>query len=107
MNRQKPKHTPGPWYVGWIRQTSLGYWRQTIEGPKGYPVRPGTACGSTQQQAEATARLIAAAPDLLEAAYKATAMMNIQTHTSSFNEGDPFLLAIKGLQDAIVKAEGR
>lgn len=58
------KHTPGPWFV-----TGTGLSRY-VEGR----VRPGVLqevawCGATevQDQMEANARLIAAAPELLEA----------------------------------------
>ncbi|CDY76148.1 hypothetical protein BGLT_05221 [Caballeronia glathei] len=58
------KHTPGPWFV-----TGTGLSRY-VEGK----VRPGVLqevawCGATEvpEQMEANARLIAAAPELLEA----------------------------------------
>lgn len=59
-------HTPAPWKIGYANQTRLGYWTQSVKGPNGHPIHPARANGNTQQVAEANARLIAAAPELLE-----------------------------------------
>jgi hypothetical protein len=55
----KPTHAPGPWFegTGWIGQGIRGQSQRVICRIDGYPY------GET----EANARLIAAAPDLLEA----------------------------------------
>lgn len=69
------KHTPGPWvirtapYAGWdFKGGFLG----TIESTGGETIYAGPSSfhalkGSSQKQALANAKLIAAAPDLLEA----------------------------------------
>lgn len=66
----KATHTPGPWKnSGPTWRHSSQCWSQAIRTPK---VAEGlavghTAGGSTREEAEANAHLIAAAPDLLEA----------------------------------------
>ena len=95
------KHTPGPWAIGnthfvpgfspdgmdWIiaiRNTETGF-----------------ACiaqGSTKEKAEANARLIAAAPDLLEACIDAAKFI-MQGHGDQIAIWDT-------LNSAIAKAEG-
>lgn len=71
----KAKHTPGPWntsddgYGSWKFQ---GGYRGTIKSADGEVVFAGPASfnalrGKTPEQTEANARLMAAAPELLEA----------------------------------------
>lgn len=52
------KHTPGPWYLGEYAE---------VYGPVGYGQIAGMSPNSNIEQRKANARLIAAAPDLLEA----------------------------------------
>ncbi len=83
-----PSHTPGPWHV-------LNHSMQCIIRSENFEetftniaVTPGL-----NGNAEANARLIAAAPDLLEAC------------KSALDEGDDYV-AMKKLKAAIAKAEG-
>jgi len=57
---QAPRHTPGPWHAGRARSGRLGVWATPLQ----YSVLDETAPGI---DAEANARLIAAAPELLAA----------------------------------------
>lgn len=61
----KQSHTPGPWFVNG-RESYTKYVEARIGGGL---LQEVAACGPTEQQEqqEANARLIAAAPDLLEA----------------------------------------
>lgn len=57
------KHTPGPWHIG-VRTYHAG---RDVYGPKGEPVAVADDAITTTPEAEANARLIAAAPELLAA----------------------------------------
>jgi hypothetical protein len=57
------KHTPGPWHIG-VRTFHAG---RDVYGPKGEPVAVADDAITATPEAEANARLIAAAPDLLAA----------------------------------------
>ena len=64
------KHTPGPWKAA----RNSAFWEvvkpwpgQTLEEANDYSPSVAHAWGTTEQEAEENARLIAAAPDLLEA----------------------------------------
>lgn len=62
------KHTPGPWpmeYTGDGKRIVIG--SGLVEGPNGYEVAEVYSDDCPQGLAEANGRLIAAAPDLLEA----------------------------------------
>jgi len=62
------KWTPGPWpweYTGDGKRITIGY--GLVEGPNGYEVAEVYSDDCPPEVAEANARLIAAAPDLLEA----------------------------------------
>ncbi len=92
------KHTPGPWSLGKAHETAQNH--AVCKGARvlarvvgsGYPIGIGAS-----PESEANARLIAAAPDLLEAAREAI---------EDISDGDLYL-ASKRLYDAITKAEGR
>lgn len=60
------KHTPGPWNARHVRRSGNGSARIDIDGPSMAWVAE-VKIGPNFQQAMADARLIAAAPDLLEA----------------------------------------
>lgn len=66
------KHTPGPWYAFW----NENFWQINTESDEFQNMCIGDVCESSEifdkghkphDHAEANARLIAAAPDLLEA----------------------------------------
>jgi hypothetical protein len=57
------KHTPGPWHIG-VRTFHAG---RDVYGPKGEPVAVADDAITATPEAEANARLIAAAPNLLAA----------------------------------------
>lgn len=57
------KHTPGPWHIG-VRTFHAG---RDVYGPKGEPVAVADDAITATPEAEANARLIAAAPELLAA----------------------------------------
>ncbi len=86
------KHTPtsGPWSIE--QPVRRGAW---IYGPDGYVA---LTCGNTDEEAEANARLIAAAPDLLAALEMATEML---VRYSTF-------FSLKGpIETALAKARGQ
>ena len=57
------KHTPGPWTVSETRHS----YDTVIRGPKNEPIALALIAGYTKQEGQSNARLIAAAPELLEA----------------------------------------
>lgn len=69
------KHTPGPWVA---RQEFANRWRieSHAKGPEFIPISVGLACttilevGCSNEDTAANARLIAAAPDLLQLAFQ-------------------------------------
>lgn len=69
------KHTPGPWSLsdyGWSRRSDGGHpvFMGRISGNGGQLVHSGSAFGifgKTEGEAEGNARLISAAPEMLEA----------------------------------------
>lgn len=93
------KHAAGPWHVGGI----LGR-RPIIYAADGYAVADAmTHHGSHVDQADANARLIAAAPDLLAAA-KNIEQWWLDIGMSEFGGAPHAIFAIRA---AIAKAEGR
>ena len=107
------EHTPGPWQVEgvpkgrrpWVGRIAEGRWA-------------ALACGYTDEEAEANARLIAAAPDLLASLERLVTLMNIvgdepfrngvTDSTGSMDEG--IVIASKWLHEAraaIAKATER
>jgi len=63
------KHTPGPWHVGDLAAPNLAGRNALVYAPSGYAVADAKIfhCKFGVPEMEANARLIAAAPDLLEA----------------------------------------
>jgi hypothetical protein len=70
------KHTPGPWFlpsmagpyhVPGTTASGKGDWCYYINSKKAHEFCPASAHGPSAEEAEANARLIAAAPELLEA----------------------------------------
>ena len=104
------KHTPGPWIAS-DRDENYNYPFRTIMKPidggghyriaqVGYPTSPADTVGADERAANA--RLIAAAPDLLEAAKKV--MMFIES--LPYHGMDISTDIQESLRRAIVKAEG-
>lgn len=99
----KTKHTPGPWATEY-RATSRGGYAQEIFDSKGeliataawYPIKYSVTTTTTNR--EANARLIAAAPDLLEAIEEALSHCGASGY---LNCGKP---ATDKLRAAIAKA---
>lgn len=83
------KHTTGPWSVA---ETRHGY-DTVIRGPKSEPIAIALIGGYSKKEGGANSLLIAAAPELLEAAMKVNAL-SIQSD------------AHKELRAAIAKATG-
>lgn len=88
-------HTPGPWRVG-----DAGH---TVFGPKTNAISPETIATMGKNNFRENARLIAAAPELLDILKAAVARVKIANY-----EGDPILSAwLPDAESAIAKAEGR
>lgn len=93
------KHTPGPWrYHGFVVDSDFSGWRVYL--PTKYR-RVITVEGTSAAEADANARLIAAAPDLL-AALKAAFQPAGWSHS-----GDCMCEVCEMCRAAIAKAEGR
>jgi hypothetical protein len=102
--KTKTTHTPGPWTVapGWIKE-GYSYRVETVDSFTGKPAKAGSPATSPvcnvhakaiAGMAEANARLIAAAPDLLAA-------------LKSINLNDLTRESDAKVRAAIAKAEGR
>jgi hypothetical protein len=104
------KHTPGPWHFnqGWgavcssassePEQLITPVWRHGTD-KNGMPF-------PEQAEADANARLIAAAPDLLAALRLAESSLSTYRATGAFTAGQPSGWLLAQLSDAIAKAEG-
>lgn len=88
------KHAPGPWKVNVVRATKT---QDRVTDREGYPVAL-VEIGTN----EANARLIAAAPDLLEALHVADAY--ISEHVTQRATDDRRIHALHTLRAAIAKA---
>ena len=116
MHKTETTHTPGPWT--WERaRASLTFGtvpsdkhRYAIGTPLG-ELFSGVELGISSEEADANARLIAAAPDLLEAAKEALAEFISNGHAAADgwpcnSTGCAVCDAGKTLRAAIRKAEG-
>ena len=93
------KHTPGPWGTFEIRSEGSGEVRTGVCAFDGdYMI--ADVGWDRPNEAEANARLIAAAPDLLEEA-KAT----VEAH--DYGSEEAFLRSLNRLSKLIAKAEGK
>ena len=100
------KHTPGPWEV------SYKFGRSGLIGPvrttNDYPVASVTGYYEVAGQTEPNARLIAAAPELLEALEKLLGLYDLATHDEY--DGTDLLVGLLADADfaraAIAKAKG-
>ena len=121
MKNEKTQHTPGPWKIDrwkgargeqFIQVNGAPEDRGSLDAMTGRPTgkerqivaRLGDARFHTDT-IEANARLIAAAPDLLEAAR----LLNqaLFEDGRQIDLGDPVQSAIQSIRAAIAKAEGR
>ena len=104
------RHTPGPWKAeGDEFYTTAG--RVYIEGPNGWKDQPIANCDWDLglEENEANARLIAAAPEMLEAAKKLQDCTGITPNGMVVVIGGrnhDYNQAMKLLRTAIAKAEG-
>lgn len=91
MREKSPeiKHTPGPWHVG-MKPGPIVY------GPKGEQVSPLNIM-LDPEEAKANARLIAAAPELLDALKSVLPYLGEEVSSS----------VMRKVHDALSKAEGR
>ena len=80
-------HTPGPW--SFARVLYGRGKRRCIEAPNGGTVAWATTQSVQATQAEANARLIAAAPDLLEALEETLALA-----LNAFSTTDPYVAGV-------------
>ena len=101
--KQSVKHTPGPWEIGtgWIFHKS----DERMAG-SGAPLREEVCRVLVTPIGDANARLIAAAPSLLEASEILNSELHeyMMKHEKVFD--DSILDAILSLRAAIAKAEG-
>lgn len=99
---EKMPWTPGPWSPRFDKRR-LDPW--TIEGPKAWiaSVHPCALDKKTDPQAEANARLIAAAPDLYEAGAKVLAGLLARIDAAD-RSAVPVFDGIADLHDALNKA---
>lgn len=99
------KHTPGPWKVADYRTLNSGDY--VIRGPEKGPDNPNPVVASVVKQsgAAANARLIAAAPDLLEALIRLSEAWEKFGPTLATVSGGPTSLDLA--HAAIAKAIGK
>lgn len=108
MMDSKTKHTAGPWAIEECRGDFEVY---PVKGgpPKlGRWAEVATVSGNYEAEDAANARLIAAAPDLLEALKAAKEVVDVAEGMTSCRSDDDFIWsAQKLINAAIAKAEGR
>jgi hypothetical protein len=96
-------HTPGPWHIGRrLRATIEGEEHATLFDSIEVPAVAGGGIALVPAHHEADSLLIAAGPDLLEAARAALSRFN-EDRCDGYHEQHPATL----LRAAIAKAEGR
>ncbi len=99
------QHTPGPWHIGLDGMSIVA---DAGDSPHGIPIRPCVATVKRRLDGtEANARLIATAPDLLEALqeYLDWHRANFALPSGNLEDPDQTALAKKG-SAAIAKARG-
>lgn len=107
-------HTPGPWEIGSINKRDKNLWWSAVFTPKSagkfHTPRACEALGVDREECEANARLIAAAPEMLEA-LRVTLHRAEQARHSSEQPGPILAEWLDGIiaeaRAAIAKAEGR
>jgi hypothetical protein len=97
------KHTPGPWSIQgqWQLKTDTGEWvdAECVEAPKWGII--GAWVDASCDEAAANARLVAAAPELLEAC------KSMLSSGGLIGDRPDVLSAVQKLRRAVAKAEGR
>jgi uncharacterized protein YgbK (DUF1537 family) len=99
-----PKHTPGPWRIEWPTRGFNGF---IIHGPDVDSAemvslrKSGDDYRATDEKQEANARLIAASPDLLEAAQGLLTALESRFARTGANAQEE--VAIKKLRNTIAK----
>lgn len=99
------KHTPGPWQAEWPDCGEYRYVSSTVT-----TMCPETAVCRLNQSQEADARLIAAAPELLEALYEAEEYFDNRADADHDETGfvpNKEMKLLVSIRAAITKAEGR
>lgn len=98
-------HTPGPWELQgqWQLKTDTGDWvdAECVEAPRWGII--GAWIDSSSDERESNARLVAAAPELLEA----LRILRVQFGDYTDGDGAAKFHACNIADAAIVKAEGR
>jgi hypothetical protein len=104
------KHTPGPWKINedrFLACTEDEFFKN-VYGSNGYAC--GRAYGETREECEANARLIAAAPDLLDACKHLNAVCfdfaECNANGKTEFDTDVMIDAIETMRAAIAKAGG-
>lgn len=95
------RHTPGPWRINGSLITSQA--AMALQVAIVYPPKVGNAPRDIDER-DANARLIAAAPDLLDALR--LLLDGLQTYAPEFMHGLPKADYIRAARAAIAKAEG-
>lgn len=98
-------HTPGPWRVVRYRRPDT----LRIHHNTGYEIVPITKiCNPENEYAEANAKLIAAAPDLLEALKLATSCIgDLGRNPRALAVNSSRVIIVEKLEAAILKADWR
>ena len=106
---EKLTHSPGPWFLegNWSpeAEAELGGWVSCFP-PAGMPIFELTPVVGGREEICANARLIAAAPELLEAVKDARSMLE-HVEVIDGEDGDPLSKALARMDAAIAKATGR
>lgn len=103
-------HTPGPWsrQGQWQLRTDTGDWvdAECMEAPKWGII--GAWLDASSDESEANARLVAAAPELLESCRRLLEIVEAEYEADECPEDlDSWRAAVQLASDAISKAEGR
>ena len=94
----KDKHTPGPWHYGGHTNIYAYYQRELLHS-RVVACVPAAEVDGGKKERQANARLIAAAPDLLDALNRVMQEWNERKHLT--------LATRQAIDAAISKAEGR
>ena len=109
-------HTSGPWLKSTIGRRNDGSIAvMSKDGPVAYAnllryVKRGTAHSINDAESESNARLIAAAPELLEALKRCAELLDDYSDVNDGEDGprpNRAMSLLTDVEDAIAKAEGR